>query len=167
MENLELKETKEYTNGDILKVLGKMPENESAVILACLSIPRIRDILNDEKEYENYCNNVEVIAKAYRMFADVFSGFKETVDALLVDNAKDISSSYDNLPETEKKKTALELLNNTDFQKNCCDILVRDYERIVAEDSTCNALDKLLGISKYFRKCIETGLGCDHEYEVE
>lgn len=167
MENNEVKEVKEYTNGDVLKVLGKMTEEEAGILLAFTNVLEIRNMLNDKEKYDEYLSNVTLISYYYKLFADEMARFRDRVDALLTDEPKDFSSDYDKLSEIEKKQTALEMLNNKDFQKNCCDIIVGDYERIVAEDPTCNALDKLLGIGKYLRKCIETGLGCDHKYEVE
>lgn len=159
-------EVKEYTNGDVLKVLGKMTEEEAGILLTFTNVPEIRNMLNDKEKYDEYLSNVTLIADCYKLFADEMARFRDRVDNLLADEPKDFSSDYDKLSEIEKKQTALEMLNNKDFQKNCCDIIVGDYERIVAEDPTCNALDKLFGIGKYLRKCIETGLGCDHKYEV-
>lgn len=160
-------EVREYTNSDVLKVLGKMTENEAGILLTFTNVPELRNMLNDKEKYNEYISNVTLIADCYKLFADEMARFRDRVDDLLIDEPKEFSSDYDKLSEIEKKQTALEMLNNKNFQKNCCDIIVSDYERIVAEDPTCNALDKLLGISKYFRKCIETGLGCDHKYEVE
>lgn len=58
------------------------------------------------------------------------------------------------------------MLNNSEFQKDCCEILADDFERIVEENPTLKLLNDTLGISKWYKKNIALGIGCNHEYKV-
>ena len=78
-----------------------------------------------------------------------------------------ISEKYDALDDDEKKYIVLNLMNNPDFQKKCCEILCRDMKRCINDDATLKALDQLFGVSKYFDRLISAGIGCDHEYRIE
>ena len=69
--------------------------------------------------------------------------------------------------ETDKKKeAALRLLNNGDFQKDCCEILVSDVEHIVNTDSTAKAINSIFDIVGWCKKLIKQGIGMNHKYEV-
>lgn len=166
MENNETKEVREYTNEDVFKVIGKLPKDYQDILLTHLTISDIRKVVNSKKDFEEYYSSYLYYGCCCQLIANTLKEIYETIESKLEEDAKDFSADYDKLSDFEKKQTALEMLNNKDFQKNCCEIMVGDYERIVSEDPTCKAIDKLFGLWKYFRKCIETGLGCDHKYMV-
>lgn len=166
MKNNEVKEQhNNYSYSDVLKAIYRMQEGERAYLLDTLKASEIAALLNTPSSLNEYCRDLYSVATRCVIVKDALEKLAVSLENC-PDVAKEFSSDYDKLSESEKMQTALEMLNNKDFQKNCCDIIVGDYERIVAEDPTCNALNKLLGISKYFRKCIETGLGCDHKYAI-
>jgi len=159
-------EVKEYTNGDVLKVINKLPEYARDILLTCTNISDIRKALNKEFDFQSYYENLMLLADYYKVTAETLKRIMENVDSMLMDEPRSFSSDYDHLSDAEKKNTALELLNNSDFQKNCCDILVKDFHRIVKEDSFLSALDNLLGLGKYYDKCIRAGIGCNHKYQI-
>ena len=78
-----------------------------------------------------------------------------------------ISENYDSLEEDEKKAVVLNLLNNADFQKKCCEIMAGDFKRLVNSDAILKAIDNLTGLSRYFDRMVRLGIGCNHKYEVE
>ena len=84
-----------------------------------------------------------------------------------VDSVDDMLADYDKLNERQKKETTISLLNNDVFQKDLCDILVKDMKRVISGDPTLKFWDDLLGISNYYSKCIEMNIGTNHKYEVE
>ena len=69
--------------------------------------------------------------------------------------------------EDEKKQIVLNLINNPDFQKKCCEIMSCDMKRNINADDTLKALDQLFNFGKYIDEFIEAGIGCDHEYRIE
>lgn len=147
MENNEEKEVREYTNEDILKAIGKLPEDYQNVLMANLTIYNIKNLINSKKDYEDFYSDYIYKAYCYSIIASAMKELFETIDSKLEDEPKDFSDEYGKLSDVEKKQTALEMLNNKDFQKNCLAILLR-------------------GAGKYLRKCVETSSGCDHKYGV-
>lgn len=166
MENNEVKEVREYTSKDVLKILYNLSEEEMGTMLIFSTVSGICDMLNDAEKYDSHLNNTKLCAYYYNVYANILENLRDRVDTLLEDDTKDFSAEYDELNDSDKKRVALEMLNDTDFQKNLCEIMLGDFERIVAEDPAYKAIDNFLGVGKFFRKCIETGLGCDHKYEV-
>lgn len=168
MENNEILLEEKYTNEDVLKVLRKLPEFERDSLLTIFTVSDIRKLLNKSaKEYEQWNNEMNTLVEHYAMMLKTVELLYKGIDAMLLDDEKCFSSDYDKLTDEHRKRVALELLNNNDFQKNCCEILVKDYKRIVKSNDLLTVLDSVLGLGKYYEKCIQTGFGCDHKYEVE
>ena len=166
MENNEVKEEREYTDKDVLKAVGKLSEERRNILLRSLTISDIQGLLNSKERYGEFYAECMSNIHLFKTIADALKELFETMDSKLKDDEKDFSADYDKLNDSDKKRVALEMLNDTDFQKNLCEIMLGDFERIVAEDPAYKAIDNFLGVGKFFRKCIETGLGCDHKYEV-
>ena len=51
------------------------------------------------------------------------------------------------------------------FQKDCGDILVKDFERIVKDNPTLKLLNDTFQITDWYKKNIALGIGCNHEYK--
>lgn len=79
---------------------------------------------------------------------------------------KTIAEQYEELDSDSKFDTALALMNESPFQKDCSEILLADMKRTVKSDPTLSAINKLFNITGYFEKAIKLGIGCDHKYEV-
>ena len=77
---------------------------------------------------------------------------------------KTIVEMYRELDADKKFESALDLMNEPDFQKDCSQILINDYKRLVKSDSFIGALDKLLNVSGCFERLLEQGIGCNHKY---
>lgn len=80
---------------------------------------------------------------------------------------KTIVEQYEELDTDSKFNTALALMNEPSFQKDCSEILLADMKRIVESDSTLSAINKLFNITGYYEKALKQGIGCDHKYIVE
>ena len=78
-----------------------------------------------------------------------------------------IIEQYEELDTDGKFDTALALMNEPSFQKDCSQILIDDYKRIAKSDPVIGALNKVLNIGGYFERVLERGIGCDHKYIVE
>ena len=78
-----------------------------------------------------------------------------------------IIERYEELDADGKFDTALALMNESSFQKDCSKILIDEYKRLAKTDPVIGALDKVLNIGGYFEGVLERGIGCDHKYIVE
>lgn len=78
-----------------------------------------------------------------------------------------IIEQYEELDTDGKFDTALALMNEPSFQKDCSQILIDDCKRIAKSDPVIGALNKVLNIGGYFERVLERGIGCDHKYIVE
>lgn len=163
---MEKNELKKYGYDEILKVIDRLSEEEKAPLLANLKVSEICALLNSPNHIDKYLLDTE--CHAYSLLSMVESMRKLNQMSRDVDyTAEDYLADYDKFSEETRKKVVLDLLNNHDFQRKCVDVIVKDYERVVKSDATVAAIDSLFGVSKYFRKCVETGLGCDHKYIIE
>lgn len=84
----------------------------------------------------------------------------------LTNNTDYIVEDYEKLSENQKKEIALRLLNNAEFQKDCCEILVSDMERIAKSDETVKAINDVFNITGWCKNLIKQGIGMNHKYEV-
>ena len=148
-----------YTYDELFKACGVLNDKEKKLLFECFYSNNLLDIMNDEILFKQYC----IMFNEYeRRYNELNLAFKRVYLALKNKNENEIKefvSDYVKLPEEHKKQVALNMLNQPDFQRNCCDILVKEYERNVKTDSTLAALDKALGLGKYFRNLVEKGIG--------
>ena len=165
-----MEENKEYTPvhsyDEVMKAIMKLPEEEKNAILKYVDIVKIASALDSEEICKSNIIACQECVYAYTMVSKALDDLYKLVNA--PENATDeMLSDYDRLNVSQKKETALKLLNNSEFQKDCCEILISDMERNIASDSTLKALDNLLGITKYLRRCLRLGIGADHQYRIE
>lgn len=151
---------------EVMKAIEKLPEEEKEVILFQMNIPQLAVLLDSAEKVEEYKETLQKYIDVCTIIMDAISKLYELVNAP-EDAVNDVIEDYSKLDSTQKKETALRLLNNNVFQRDCCDILIKDMERVTESDSTLKALDNLFGLVKYFKNCIRLGIGTDHKYEVE
>ncbi len=154
---------KVYNCSDILKAALQLKEDEREALFQFYTVPNVAEILNGNV-YESCRYIIEHAEKLIKAAGAIRQIYKLLNTNIFVE--KEFSSNYDGLSEDKRKKVVLELMNNFDFQRNCVEVMVKDYERIVQSNNTLSAIDNLLGIGKYFKDCVKTGIGCDHIYEV-
>lgn len=165
-------EENKFTYMEFFKVVNNMDEDKREFFLTNIEIPALLKTLNSEEEFESLIKELDEDAAYYQLMASYLlevkskldSGKYRTTGAIDKDT---ISEKYDALDEDEKKHIVLNLMNNPDFQKKCCEILCSDMKRCINDDATLKALDQLFGVSKYFDRLISAGIGCDHEYRIE
>lgn len=155
-----------YTYTELMRAVDKLDDREHEKLLSMLKINEILFLMNDEKEYDHYMDCLQQLVEYYMVVYSALEDVKKNIK-IPVDEQADFSKGYDALPEEKKMDVALGMLNNPIFQKNCAKILTSDYKRIAKSDPTVGAIDALFGISKYFEKLIEQGIGCKHRYEME
>lgn len=151
---------------EVMRAIEKLPEEEKETILFQMNIPQLAVLLDSAEKVEEYKETLQKYIDVCTIVMDAISKLYELVNAP-EDAVNDVLEDYSKLDSMQKKETALRLLNNNVFQRDCCDILISDMERVTESDSTLKALDNLFGLVKYFKKCIRLGIGTDHKYEVE
>lgn len=124
MENNE----REYTDQDILKAVVKLPRDYQDILLTNLTVYNIKNIINSKKDYEDFYS--DYIYKAYccSMLASAMKELYETIDSKLEEDTKDLSEEYDELNDSDKKRVALEMLNDTGFQKSLYELILGDLK---------------------------------------
>ena len=151
---------------EVMKAISKLDDEEKDIVLKQLNLNELAYVLEERSVMKEYCKKLEDIARK----SDVM---KKAMLKLCVyvntptDEAEDAVREYEKLDRDKKKETALKLLNNSDFQKDCCDILVKYFERIVEENPTLKLLNDTFNISDWYKKNIARGIGCNHEYVVD
>lgn len=158
--------TKTLSYDDIMRAIMKLPDKEKNVILTYFDLNKIASAISTEERFKRsmeecveYANTWVTVSNALLKLYGIINFPDSATD--------DIVGDYERLDAPQKKETALKLLNNGDFQRDCCDILVDDMKRIVENDSTLKALDNLFGIIKHFKSYVRLGIGTDHKYEVK
>lgn len=161
-----------YTYEDVFNALNSMDEEKRELLIERTDTYELLNLLNSEDLFEATLENVDDYIARYQLWQSyllelktrLVTGEYRTTGAIDKDT---ISEKYDALDDDEKKYIVLNLMNNPDFQKKCCEILCRDMKRCINDDATLKALDQLFGVSKYFDRLISAGIGCDHEYRIE
>lgn len=166
-----MEETK-YTYEDLLLALNSMDEEKKHLLLKSVKISDLFEMMNSEGKFENAMKNVDQYVAWYQLIQAYLMNLKEKLESGDFISNKEISKDtilkdYNDLKEDEKKAVVLNLMNNADFQKKCCEILAVDFKRVVNSDATLKAIDNLTGVSRYFDKMVRLGIGCNHKYEVE
>lgn len=165
-----MKENKEYTPAhsydEVMRAIMKLPEDKKDIILTSLDIAKIVTALDSEKNFAKTIDACDKYINCWAMVRDALNELYNLVN--ITESATDnVMSDYDMLDASQKKETALRLLNNGEFQRDCCEILITDMERVVANDSTLKGLDNLFGLTKYFKKFLQLGIGADHQYRMK
>lgn len=165
-----MEENKEYTPvhsyDEVMRAVEKLPEEEKNIILDQLKLTELASVLDSAEKVKEYLEIIQNYINILSAMSNAICNLYKIVNT--PDSASDnVMTDYDKLDDTQKKEITLRLLNNSIFQTDCCDILIKDMEKAIENDSTLKALDNLLGITKYFKQCIRLGIGTDHRYEVE
>lgn len=160
----EIKKTGHSYN-EVMRAIEKLSEEEKTELFELLKLDEITYLIRNEDTVTEYCSGLVKYANKYNTLAKALPKLFKMINEP-TDTVNDIVREYDKLDEDKKKEATLKLMNNSVFQKDCCEILVGDFERIVEENPTLKLLNDTLGISKWYRKNVALGIGCDHEYKV-
>lgn len=159
---------KNYTYDEYLQTtygaLEKLTDDEKDSVLSNLKVREIFAFLTtDEKEkVDGYILELRNTILRYLKFHNALCkllGIEQIKNSTILEN-------YRALNADNKFDTALALMNEPDFQKDCSKILVNDYKRLAKSDPLIGALDKVLNVSGYFERAIAQSIGCNHKYEV-
>lgn len=165
-------EENKFTYEDVFNALNSMDEEKRAFLLEKVTISSLLDGLNSEESFEAAIKEIDDCIAQYQLLEANLVELKTKLvtseyNVSSVIDKDTVSEKYDDLNEDDKKDVVLNLMNNPDFQKKCCEILCFDMKRCINSDDTLKALDQLFGVSKYFDRLISAGIGCDHAYRIE
>lgn len=166
-----MEETK-YTYDDLFQAVSCLDDEKKTFLMQTADMRHVLSMMNSDKTFEKTMKSIDTYIAYYQLLQAYLVDLKECLESgsYIVAagiNVDTISENYDSLEEDEKKAVVLNLMNNPDFQKKCCEILCRDMKRCINDDATLKVLDQLFGVSKYFDRLISAGIGCDHEYRIE
>ena len=149
----------------VMKAVSKLPDKEKETLMSQMTIQQLTNLLVSHDNMNDY---IQSIIDTINLYNSLTSALTKVCNALneCIDGVDDIVCDYDKLETDKKKEAALRLLNNGDFQKDCCEILVSDVEHIVNTDSTAKAINSIFDIVGWCKKLIKQGIGMDHKYEV-
>jgi hypothetical protein len=153
-----------YTNEEIFKAITRLPEEEQQIILTTLGVDNIKAACASKTNIEA-CNQAlhekaDITIKISNALTQVYENVNNPITA----SCDDIMRDYDKLKKENKKMLALTLLNNNTFQKDCCEIMIADLKREIAEDQSLKAVDSMFNISGFLEKCLCNGIGLNHTY---
>lgn len=149
----------------VLKAITKLPDEEKEALLNLMTINNLVSLLVSQENLNEYVDNVLRVLDQYSLLVKALSDICNIMNETM-DGVSDLVCDYDKLDADKKKEATLKLMNNSAFQKDCCDILVRDMERIVNEDATVKAFNDMFNITGWYKKLIKQGIGMNHKYEV-
>ena len=164
-------EENKFTYEDIFNALNSMDAEKEFFLLENINDSMLY-ALNSEDRFDQKLKEIHNHIAQWQLLESYLLELKTRIvtgeyNASSVIDKDTISEKYDDLKEDDKKYVVLNLMNNPDFQKKCCEILCSDMKRCINDDATLKALDQLFGVSKYFDRLISAGIGCNHKYEVE
>lgn len=154
-----------HSYSDVLKAIDKLPDDEKTELLEFLKLNEITYLMDNAESVTAYCNDLIAYTNKFIAIAKALPKLYKMVNAP-TDAVDDIVSEYDKLDEDKKRETALKLMNNGAFQKDCCEILVGDVERLVNENPTLRVINDGFNIIGWYKKNVERGIGMNHKYEV-
>lgn len=165
-------EESKYTYEDVFNVLNSMDEEKREFLIERTDMPELLNLLNSEEAFEATLENVDGYIARYQLWQSYLLELKTRLvtgehNATSVIDKDTIPEKYDELKDGDKRRVVLNLMNNPDFQKKCCEILCSDMKRCISDDATLKALDQLFGVSKYFDRLISADIGCEHKYRIE
>lgn len=163
-----MSEYRDYTYDEYLETvfgaLKTLTDDEKDCVLSNLKPHDIFAFIttNEKDKVDKYVNELR------RMILDNLRYHNALCKLLGIEPLKDktIAEQYEDLDAEDKYDTALALMNEPSFQKDCSEILLADMKRIVESDPTLSAINKLFNITGYYEKALKQGIGCDHKYEV-
>lgn len=169
--NIRMEET-QYTYDDLFQAVSCLDDEKKTFLMQTADMRHVLSMMNSDKTFEKTMKSIDTYIAYYQLLQVYLVDLKECLESgsYIVAagiNVDTISENYDSLEEDEKKAVVLNLLNNADFQKKCCEILAVDFKRVVNSDATLKAIDNLTGLSRYFDRMVRLGIGCNHKYEVE
>ena len=161
-----------YTYEEVFNALNSMDEEKSEFLIERTDMPELLNLLNSEDAFKATLKNVDDYIARYQLWQSYLLELKTKLvtgecNVASVMNKDTVSEKYDQLKDGDKRHVVLNLMNNPDFQKKCCEIQCSDMKRCINDDATLKALDQLFGVSKYFDRLISAGIGCDHKYRIE
>lgn len=148
----------------VLKAITKLPDEEKEALLNLMTINNLVSLIVSQENLNEYVDNVLRVLDQYSLLVKALSDICNIMNDTM-DGVSDLVCDYDKLDADKKKEATLKLMNNADFQKDCCEILVGDMERIVNEDSTVKAINDVFNITGWYKKLIKQGIGLNHEYK--
>lgn len=125
---MENNEVRNYTDQDVLKAVGKLPEERRNILLRSLTISDIQGLLNSKERYGEFYAECMSNIHLFKTIADALKELFETMDSKLEDDERDFSADYDKLNDSDKKRVALEMLNDTGFQKSLYELILCDLK---------------------------------------
>jgi hypothetical protein len=157
---------KTYTNDEVLKAISRLGDEQQQIIISSFSVDNIKMVCSNKANL-NACKEA-LIEKANISIkiADAITELYNNLNNPSVASCADIMGDYDKLNEEKKKELALGLLNNGTFQRDCCEILIADMERIITENPTLKNLDNIFNLTGFYQKCLRDGIGLNHTYIV-
>ena len=165
-------EENRFTYEDVFNVLNSMDGIKKEFLIESIDLSQLLNMLNSKEAFEAVLKNIDDCIARYQLLDAHLVELKTKLitgeyNVAGVIDKNTISEKYDDLKEDDKKDVVLNLMNNGDFQKKCCEILSSDMKRCINTDATLRILDRIFGVSKYFDRLISTGIGCNHQYRIE
>lgn len=149
----------------VMRAVSKLPDVEKETLMNQLTIQQLTNLLVSQDNMNAY---IQSIIDTINVYNSLTSALTKVCNALngCIDGVDDIVCDYDKLGADKKKEAALKLLNNAEFQKNCCEIMVSDMERIAKTDVNVKAINDVFNITGWCKNLIKRGIGMNHKYEV-
>lgn len=165
-------EENRFTYEDVFNVLNSMDGIKKEFLIESIDLSQLLNMLNSKEAFEAVLKNIDDCIARYQLLEAHLVELKTKLitgeyNVAGVIDKNTISEKYDDLKEDDKKDVVLNLMNNGDFQKKCCEILSSDMKRCINTDAILRILDRIFGVSKYFDRLISTGIGCNHQYRIE
>ena len=148
----------------VMKAVTKLPDKEKEVLMSQMTINQLASLLTSKEKLEQYTQNLVDTIDWFTVLTNAITSICKAMSES-IDGVEDIINDFDKLSSDMKKEATLKLMNNSAFQKDCCEILVGDMERIVNEDVTVKAINDVFNITGWYKKLIKQGIGLNHEYK--
>lgn len=149
---------------DTIRAIMKLSDAEKTVLLSYVDLNKIASVIATEENYIKSLDECTEYANTWLTIRDALTNLHRFINDS-DDETDSIVENYDRLNAPQKKETALRLLNNGIFQRDCCEILVEDMERIVNDNANIKALNDVFNITGWYKKLIKQGIGLNHHYK--
>lgn len=147
----------------IMRAVTKLPDKEKEVLMSQMTINQLASLLTSKEKLEQYTQNLVDTLDWFTVLTNAITSICKAMSES-IDGVEDIISDFDKLSSDKKKEATLKLMNNSAFQKDCCEILVGDMERIFNEDANFKAFNDIFNITEWCKKMIKQGIGLNHKY---
>lgn len=153
------------TYSEVIRAIEKLTEEEKQIIFSMLSVNDLTTLLSSQENIDFYIGEArKCVNRINKVICGIAKLHKHVNN--LTNDTDYIVGNYEKLTDDQKKEIALRLLNNGEFQKDCCEILVSDMERIAKSDATVKAINDVFNITGWCKNLIKQGIGMNHHYEV-